>query len=445
MEKVFLCYNKLKHLNFKLQISKLKIARQLSMPFKNQIFKKTKNLLSDHFQLLFKTAKQNQLAIQKKENNLRFSSFKKLREYQKKVRIIFLSSCAVLATLILAIVITFPNFRSKAATFGWVQSSWSGGASANKANHATDQSTWTKFSSKDDNVDVSGGDVKLAGIAGSVVQTTDTDFNAGNKGVSIGVSGTGAGASVMLLKANGAACTIGAECASGGCVTTCVPVCSTTTASGQFCAFSGLAYGVVTGADGKLWLDRNLGATRVATSAADSNAYGWYYQWGRATDGHQLAAAATTTTLSLTDTVAAPDTNKFIINNTSPYDWRATKNDNLWQGVAGVNNPCPAGYRLPTSAEFIALTYALGLTTVGGVQIGSYGYPDTLFASTLKLPLAGFRSYSGSWVGQGSYGYYWSSSPSGANAATLDFNSANVNPAYTYYRAYGFSVRCLKN
>ncbi|MFT7002526.1 MAG: hypothetical protein ACJAVW_003569 [Spirosomataceae bacterium] len=39
---------------------------------------------------------------------------------------------------------------------------------------------------------------------------------------------------------------------------------------------------------GKIWMDRNLGATRVATSSTDAYAYGDLYQWGRATDGHTL-------------------------------------------------------------------------------------------------------------------------------------------------------------
>jgi hypothetical protein len=66
--------------------------------------------------------------------------------------------------------------------------------------------------------------------------------------------------------------------------------------------FNGLTYGVVQALDGKYWLDRNLGAKRVATAVNDSEAYGYYYQWGRGNDGHQFPTSATTTTLSSTDT-----------------------------------------------------------------------------------------------------------------------------------------------
>ena len=40
----------------------------------------------------------------------------------------------------------------------------------------------------------------------------------------------------------------------------------------------------VTSANGKVWMDQNLGASRVATSSTDTSAYGDLYQWGRAAD-----------------------------------------------------------------------------------------------------------------------------------------------------------------
>ena len=43
----------------------------------------------------------------------------------------------------------------------------------------------------------------------------------------------------------------------------------------------GLTYGTVTGEDGMIWLDRNLGATQVATSATDTAAYGQFIPMGK--------------------------------------------------------------------------------------------------------------------------------------------------------------------
>jgi len=52
---------------------------------------------------------------------------------------------------------------------------------------------------------------------------------------------------------------------------------------------------------GRIWMDRNLGATQVATSSIDAASLGHLYQWGRGNDGHQVRASATTATLSTID------------------------------------------------------------------------------------------------------------------------------------------------
>jgi len=113
----------------------------------------------------------------------------------------------------------------------------------------------------------------------------------------------------------------------------------------------------------KCWLDRNLGATRVAQTSTDYLAYGDLFQWGRGDDGHQSITwtgyyawglpvnVTTTDALSLLDT---PGHNKFILAPDSPHDWRSPQNDNLWQGINGVNNPCPSGFRIPTDIELTA-------------------------------------------------------------------------------------------
>jgi uncharacterized protein (TIGR02145 family) len=187
---------------------------------------------------------------------------------------------------------------------------------------------------------------------------------------------------------------------------------------------------------GRVWMDRNLGASQVATSTTDAASYGDLYQWGRAADGHQIRTSGTTTTLSTTDT---PGHGGFILSSGSRnFDWRSPQNDNLWQGVNGINNPCPSGYRLPTEAEWVAEIVTWSSNNSAGA-----------FASALKLPVAGGRSLSnGSIGGVGSGGYYWSSSLDGAGSQYVYsqyvyFNSSNTYK-YSYYRSYGFSVRCIK-
>jgi hypothetical protein len=55
----------------------------------------------------------------------------------------------------------------------------------------------------------------------------------------------------------------------------------------------------VTSSTGQVWMDRNLGASQVATSSTDPASYGDLYQWGRPADGHQKRKSATTATLAI--------------------------------------------------------------------------------------------------------------------------------------------------
>ncbi|MDR1544038.1 MAG: hypothetical protein LBS50_06480 [Prevotellaceae bacterium] len=65
---------------------------------------------------------------------------------------------------------------------------------------------------------------------------------------------------------------------------------------------------------------------------------------------------------------------------------------------------------------------------------------------TLHLPANGFRhSNNGRLYHQGSPGYYWSISFSGTNANVLLCNNGSVNPAYSVFRGFGFTLRCIKN
>ena len=182
---------------------------------------------------------------------------------------------------------------------------------------------------------------------------------------------------------------------------------------------------------GKTWMDRNLGANQVATSSTDANAYGDLYQWGRGADGHQCRNSATTSTLSSTD---QPGHGDFILSNGTPYDWRNPQNDNLWQGVTGVNNPCPVGYKLPTEVEWQSELY-------------SWASQNSIsaFNSILKLPMSGYRNYNnGSLNSIGSYGAYRSSTVIGINSRIFNFQNTAANNDSTN-RTNGLSVRCIKD
>ena len=181
---------------------------------------------------------------------------------------------------------------------------------------------------------------------------------------------------------------------------------------------------------GKIWMDRNLGATRVAMSSTDAASYGDLYQWGRGTDGHQIRTSLTTPTQSSLD---QPGNVNFILGPDTPYDWRSGQNANLWQGINGVNNPCPSGYRLPTDLELAA-------------ELASWSSSDPAgaFASPLKLPVAGRRFHFGPLYPENTTGFYWSSTVSGSLSRVLIFSSGYTTMS-TNERANGGAVRCIKN
>jgi hypothetical protein len=95
---------------------------------------------------------------------------------------------------------------------------------------------------------------------------------------------------------------------------------------------------------------------------------------------------------------------------------------------------CPDGYRLPTEAEWEAERNSWSSNDASGA-----------FNSPLKLPVAGRRSNSnGSLNDVGSGGHYWSGAVDGAVSRSLGFFSSHANMRSSD-RAFGLSVRCLKN
>lgn len=188
---------------------------------------------------------------------------------------------------------------------------------------------------------------------------------------------------------------------------------------------------VLNPATGRIWMDRNLGASQAATSSTDEAAYGDLYQWGRGSDGHQCRTSSATTELSSTDT---PSHGNFILVPNAPNDWRSPQNDNLWQGVNGVNNPCPSGYRLPTEPELNAERLSWSNNNNTGA-----------FTSTLKWPVAGDRLGSnGSLSLVGTIGRYWGSTVSSTHSRRLGFDSINAGMA-SGGRGGGYSIRCIKD
>lgn len=121
-----------------------------------------------------------------------------------------------------------------------------------------------------------------------------------------------------------------------------------------------------------------------------------------------------------------------------------------------VQGICPSGTHIPSHYEYTLLEKNVGsnpdafpynesttgwLGTNEGTNLKSSGAP--YFYGIL----AGDRNTSGSFIARGGNAFFWSSTESGANAWSRSLSSAfaTVGRNTTYDKAFGFSVRCLKN
>lgn len=190
--------------------------------------------------------------------------------------------------------------------------------------------------------------------------------------------------------------------------------------------FGGITYNTVEH-NGRCWLDRNLGATRVPASIDDQQGFGHYYQWGREGDGHQHPANGTTSTVAESSN---PGHILFILPASAPYDWQSPPNPNLWEPHSDyVNNPCPPDWKVPSHAEWMDAAEA-------------WANSADAFASPLKMVNSGYRSRAdGQLYGAGT-GAYWSGTVFDDLSRILYIDATSVE-SFRKYRSWGFSIRCI--
>ena len=206
--------------------------------------------------------------------------------------------------------------------------------------------------------------------------------------------------------------------------------------------YNDVSYGTQT------WMDRNLGARRVATALNDVLSYGNYYQWGRPADGHEITVwnGATltdgrgfydATALEALATSDAPGNANFILTSVTPFDWRSDNNNNRW--ATANQGPCPKDYHVPTDAQWVIAD-----------SFRAWNNNTDAYKSDLKLPSAGGRAhYGGVLHDQGTGGNYWSSTVSRTVRGTNDAHYLTLSSAAarttSHFLANGFTVRCLRD
>ena len=175
----------------------------------------------------------------------------------------------------------------------------------------------------------------------------------------------------------------------------------------------------------------NLGATNILGSpnVPVQDIHGNYYQWGRS----NFVATASTPPGAISS-------------------WNTTSAaDGAWlDGSKTPNDPCPAGFRVPTKTQWDGvLTNNIVSRTGSWANDGNFttaiSWGPNVSTKTLTLPAAGCRLYDdGMLTSRGSNGYYWGSTENGDFAWGFYFNSSSAGtPAYGSSRANGFSVRCV--
>lgn len=236
--------------------------------------------------------------------------------------------------------------------------------------------------------------------------------------------------------------------------------------------------------DGKIWLNHNLGAHYTnlnhpnfnvgaqPKTMDDFNAAGSLFQWGRDSDGHELIVRTANNSASQVyknadnpsytpiDADYMSSTNKpnhpYFHHNSNPsklpeetgsasFHWMWPRDYSMWQGVNGVNNPCPKGFRLPVQSEWQAWDSAVNAQNI-----------DDALNSELGLTITGYRyASSGGQVGSlGSYTSYWSSTM--GNRSVNPYGGARVPWTQTFtatkaelgtveqsWMAGGRPVRCI--
>jgi uncharacterized protein (TIGR02145 family) len=185
-------------------------------------------------------------------------------------------------------------------------------------------------------------------------------------------------------------------------------------------------------------------------SPSDYSVYGYIYQWGRTSDGHEKRTSPnyhTNGRLGTTDVDAngqplqGKGKGMFIPwgNYNQGANWNPSNTTTLWYNNGKtVNDPCPKGWRVPSSDEISRLSTYNPSTNQTAGRTYTNGNEQILY-----LPHSGNRSQSnGALANINSTGHYWSSTNSGGHAGIWN---ASSNSYYNEDKSDGFTIRCIIN
>ena len=277
----------------------------------------------------------------------------------------------------------------------------------------------------------SGQTVTSTGVTGLTATLTAGTFASGSGSLQYAITGTpsAAGTASFALSIGGQSCTLSLT------VAVAPPTCSAFVASGV----------------SKIFMCHNLGANTNADPLTPSwELNGNYYQWGRnPTCFGQDGIDGTNPCSSPVYGIAAPWGNAAGNDNAGAITgWSTTAAANgAWaDGSKTADDPCPAGFRVPTSAQWTGVinTSLNTRTTVGSFTSSTTNYSSGVrYGSSLFLPTTGYRiGTNGALLSRGFNGNYWSSTISGSNALALEINSSGAGMG-GYIRPNGLSLRCI--
>jgi uncharacterized protein (TIGR02145 family) len=172
--------------------------------------------------------------------------------------------------------------------------------------------------------------------------------------------------------------------------------------------------------NGVKWATRNVDAP--GTFAAKPEDTGMIYQWNRKIGWLH----------------ANPMTNS---NGDTGWDYDLPSGDS-WEKA---NDPCPAGWRVPTLDELRKLFDTYNVSNEWAIVNGVTGrkLTDKTSGNSLFLPAAGTHYGNGYMDGAGVYGNYWSSTQSRDDCAHNLFFGSNFDSFTCLNRSGGLSVRAV--